>query len=340
MNIPRCLSVAFTLVVGLFVVNARAETLVLTSGEQLIAPITERSDETLTIEHPILGLLTIPLNNVASIDGVLIGETAMPGAPRPGESPIDESVATADGAPPRSSGLLELPEEDEPEWDSKLELGLNAHAGNTQDVNFRIGFTTERETDTNILKYDASWRTASNRGDKTVDYFSTGVFSEWPHKNKRWSYFADGRFDMADFQSWDQRLTGSGGLKYYFIQDETLDASGKKIKGFDFAGRIGAGFRKEWGSDNSDIIPEGLLGLDLEWMISPQQSIKASTTYYPELTGFTEFRLVNTLDWVIKIDQMDGVSLKFGLLHEHQSEVDPSVESDDLSVYVSLVVDF
>lgn len=327
--------------------RAFSEVIVLSTGEQIIATISERTDETITIQHTVLGELTIPLNNVVSIDGVSTGEVARPGQQQPGEAPegegappSEEPAATAGGAPPRSASPPEAPPEKESPWDMKLELGLNAHSGNTQDLSLRSAFTAVRETESSKLTYDVSYRYASDRGDKTEDYFTTGILAEWPQPGTRWSYFAQGRFDVADFQSWDQRLTGSGGIKYYFVDDFEEDADGNKIKGWSLAGRAGLGFRKEWGSDEDDIIPEGLLGLDLEWVISPNQSLKASSTYYPELTDPAEFRWVNSLDWVINIDQMDGVSLKLGILDEYQSSVDPGVEHNDLSVYVALVVDF
>lgn len=310
--------------------NASGEQIVLSTGEQLSAPITERSNESITIEHPILGVLTISLSSVASIDGVPVGEAL--------EALPDQEVTPSTPTEAKAAPVVEsLPE---PEWDSKLEIGFTGNAGNTQTANFRIAFTTVRETETNIFNYDAWYQLSSSDGDRTENRFSTGVLSEWPQADEPYSYFAAARYDYAEFQSWDQRLTANAGVKYYFVERETLNAQGNRISAFSFAGRIGAGIRKEWGSDDQDIIPEGLLGLDADWMISPDQNLQFTTTYYPDLSMLGEFRWVNTFDWVIAIHQVDGVSLKIGLLHEYQSEVDPGVKKNDLSAHASLVVDF
>lgn len=334
------------LLLALAATNALAEHIVLTSGEQLNAPIIDRTDESIIIDHPILGELTIALNKVVSIDGVLTGEAAAPEgeAAESGEAPPaeaeqdDEPAAVAGGQPPQPAAPP--PPVEKPQWDSKLEIGFNANEGNTEDQNLRIAFTSERETEDNRLFFDASYKLASSNGDRTENRISTGILSEWPVNGEPYSYFAAARFDNAEFQSWDQRITANGGLKYYFIDWQKLDDDGNVLRAFNFAGRIGAGLRKEFGSMDDNIVPEGLLGLDVEWQISPDQSLKASSTYYPELEDPAMFRLVNSVDWVIDINQADGMSLKFGLLHEHQSEVDPGVKRNDLSVYASLVVDF
>jgi putative salt-induced outer membrane protein YdiY len=313
---------------------ASAEEIVLNTGERLAAPITKRSNTSITLEHPILGELTIPLSSVTSIDGVPIGDSPDAQPEEHIEPPaVDETPTTT----PSESVAQQLPE---PQWDYKLELGFNGSAGNTQTTDVRIAFSAKRETETNIFAFDAWYQLSSSNGDRSENRFSTGVFSEWPQCGRNYSYFAGARFDSTEFQSWDYRLTASGGVKYYFIERETLDAQGQRRTAYSLAGRVGAGLRREWGSDDEDLVPEGLFGLDVDWMISTQQNLQFTTTYFPELISLGEFRWVNTFDWVIAINHMDGVSLKVGLLHEYQSEVDPGVKPNDLSVHVSLVADF
>ncbi len=307
---------------------AFAEEILLSTGENLNAPIIARSTESITIEHSIFGELVIPFAEIASIDGVPVSDAL---------DALPDQEITPPTPKAQPSVVESLPE---PEWDSKLELGFTGNSGNTETANFRIAFTTVRETETNIFTYDAWYQLSSSDGDRTENRFSTGVLSEWPQPGGKYSYFAAARFDNAEFQSWDQRLTANGGVKYYFIDRKELDAAGELISAYSLAGRAGAGIRKEWGSNDEDLVPEGLLGLDVDWTISPDQNLQFSTTYYPDLSMLGEFRWVNTFDWVIAINQMDGVSLKFGLLHEYQSEVDPGVKKNDLSVHASLVVDF
>jgi len=343
----QCLIIAGVALVLATNPTATAEEIVLSSGETLNAPITERTDDSITIEHPILGSLTVSLDNVVSIDGALIGAAAAPAddappaeqAEQPPAEAQDDAPPTAAGGQPPQPAAPPAPVE-QPQWDYKLEIGFNANEGNTEDQNLRIAFTAERDREDNRLLFDASYKLASSNGDRTENRISTGILSEWPVNGEPYSYFAAARFDNAEFQSWDQRVTANGGLKYYFIDEQTLDDAGNVSKAFSLAGRIGAGARKEFGSNDDDIVPEGLLGADLKWRISPDQTLNASTTYYPELTDPAEFRLVSSVDWTIDINQADGMSLKFGLLHEHQSEVDPGIERNDLSVYASLVVDF
>ena len=118
------------------------------------------------------------------------------------------------------------------------------------------------------------------------------------------------------------------------------DEDGKAVDLLTTTVRLGAGMKREFGSENDDITPEGLLGAEFACRISDRQRLIGATTVYPDLSENGDFRLVSNLDWAIAIDRMDGISLKLGLTHEYQSITDGEIPHNDLAAHAALVVDF
>ncbi|MDY7109760.1 MAG: DUF481 domain-containing protein [Planctomycetota bacterium] len=311
----------------------------LISGERLEGRIAERGPETIILEHEILGRLEIPRAAIRTVDGRPLSP-ADEQAPR--EAPEAETKRDEQRTEPPDS--TQPPPTPSPEkkitWDAKLELGLSAREGTTDEASIRGGLRIARTTNGHEFRYDATYRLATARGDRTENRFSTGFFSEWERKQSGWTAFVQGRFDAAEFQAWDQRLTAAGGLGYRLLDLEGVDEEGDPLDVFTLTGRLGGGLRQEFGSLDEELAPEGLLGAEFAWRMSRDQAITGDTTCYPDLNDTREFRLVSNLDWTVNINQMDGISLKLGLTHEYESRTRPGVAHSDLSAYAALVIDF
>jgi putative salt-induced outer membrane protein YdiY len=338
--------IVILIVLGAATMPLRAGDIVLSSGELLKGRVIEQTPEVLRLDHAILGELRIPLSDVKSIDGKPVQVLPKAGAEATDETArsaeTDEQqvkpTETADDQPLTGPG--EPPAPRGPDWDARIELGALAREGNTEEANVRAAMTVTRTVPGNVLKLDAGYRFTSSRGDRTENRFTTGVFSEWRRGESPLSAFAQGRFDHAEFQSWDRRLTGSGGLGYRVIDLKRFDEAGRPSDLFSLTGRAGAGARREYGSQNEDTIPEGSLGLEFGYAITPEQRLAGASTLYPDLSDSSEFRLVSALDWTIDLNHLDGISLKLGLTNEYESRTDPGIRHSDLSAFASFVVDF
>ncbi len=220
--------------------------------------------------------------------------------------------------------------EPEPEWDSRLTIAFGFSDGNTEQFNFNSIFRTVRENDETRLAFDAAYFFSQEDGNKTENKATVGAVHDW-FLDERWFVFAQARWEYDEFRSWRHRASGHAGVGYRLIDEEN----------FKLTPRIGMGAAKEFGSPRNEIIPEGFAGLDMAWQITENQSLTASTYYYPYLNDLPEFRWINTVAWNIKIDQADGLSLSVGLLHEHESDpADDSIESNDFKLFGGLTFDF
>jgi putative salt-induced outer membrane protein YdiY len=321
---------------------AGAAEIELISGERLEGRIAERSAESIILEHAILGRLEIPRAAIRSIDGRPLSPADEQAPRRAPETEAEEQEAE-EGA--EASGPSEPPPpppgpDKEIQWDATLELGFAAREGTTDEASLRSGLRISRTTAGHEFRYDATYRLATARGDRTENRFSTGFFSEWEKTERGWTAFVQGRFDAAEFQAWDQRLTAAGGAGHRLLDVKGVEEEGHPVDVFTLIGRLGGGLRKEFGSLDEELAPEGLLGAEFAWRVSPDQAITGDATLYPDLNDTREFRLVSRLDWTINIDRMDGISLRLGLTHEYESRTRPGVAHSDLSAYGALVIDF
>lgn len=327
------LCIVFTLSLACLVADAAlADQVTLTTGEVLQGSITSQTDVTVVLNHPVLGKLAIPADKVAKVMTDAQLEAAQKAADEaiaeakaaPADPPADATEATADApAALEPDGFFDG-------WESTLDAGLSGTSGNSQNFASYINFKSKKETDRDRWLYDASYRYASEENESSTNRFSTGIVKDWLLPDSDWFYFADGRYDWDQFQSWQSRVTGHGGVGYQFIKDDTWDISG----------RTGIGAIREFGSDNDTIRPEALAGVDASWKLTKNQSLTGSAYIYPDFDDLGEFRAINKAEWTINMPDLKGAAVKAGIRHEHQSVVDPGDEHNDFWYYAGVSFKF
>jgi putative salt-induced outer membrane protein YdiY len=213
---------------------------------------------------------------------------------------------------------------------TKFDLAANGSWGNTDKQTLRVAIASDHETEENRLKLDTSYTTGWSNGERDENKFTAGGLHDWYMQNSPWLLFADGRYDFDDFQTWQHRLASHGGFGYRFRRTETLKLTG----------RLGAGAVKEWGSEEDDLRPEGLVGVEAWWKVSDRQSVSAEATFYPYLDDMGEYRVVSKLDWSVLVDSARNMSLTAGLLYEYQSVVDPGFKRYDLDIFAGVRFEF
>jgi putative salt-induced outer membrane protein YdiY len=216
------------------------------------------------------------------------------------------------------------------EWKSKFVVALTGSFGNVDTQSFTANVTSVREKDVHKTTLDAAYYYGASNGDRTDNKFTAGARHDWSVRDTPWFWFAQARYDYDEFQSWEHRISFHIGPGYKIIDRDD----------FKWSVRGGLGAIKEFGSDNEDWRLEALIGTDVDWKITETQNLKFSSTVYPDLNEAGEFRWTNALDWSVLLDKEANMSLTAGLRHEHQSQVSPGREHDDLKVFAGLQFDF
>lgn len=317
-------SLLLTALIALCGTSAHAERVMLTSGEVLIAPITRRSEARITVAHPFLGVLVIPAEK---IKGIYAEDEPVPAEVPAGEqSPTEEKSPAAPVAPivpTEPPGFFDG-------WKSTWSLGFSGSSGNVESLNIYTAFDSKKEDDYDRWIFDTAYFFAKNEGETKQNELTIGLLKDWLNPDSQWFYYAQGRYDYDEFQSWYHRFSGGGGVGYQWF----------KRKDFELLSRAGMNATYNLGSEQDGLVPEVLVGTDLLWNFLPDHKLTASTYLFPAVDDLGEFRMENKIDWSWLISNENNLSLKFGIKHEHESDVDPGVKRNDLKYYGALSVDF
>jgi putative salt-induced outer membrane protein YdiY len=328
---------------------------------------------TLTVVHDVLGAIEVPTDQILAL-GTAKPDTEAPQEkkPAPKEQPQQQTEGTKspeipaehiispdtveaekkkpEAAPPPDEQQARQQKEEkekffEPEferlnawaarlkktgWSLALDLSLDSSAGSTEEATTRFGAHVRRKLRDERLTVDMSYYHKTSEGDVTDNKFTAGAVHDWLNPGSRWFFFAAGRYDYDEFESWQQRANLQVGPGYNLI---STDRALLNL-------RVGAGGRKEWGSENKDIKLEGLAGFDLKWKLTDRQTFETAAFLFPVLTDFDDYRTRTTLNWRYLMSKELNLSLLFGLVHEYQSIVDPGTEKDDTRIFAGIQMRF
>lgn len=287
----------------------------LSNGDILEGTILEQGDTEITFQHSVLGLLILET-----------GQFSMPPTPVQGTPPVASTQVTAPPAgdedvPSGQAWLL-------PDWEKQFDLGISGADGNSQSRDMHLSLTATNESPEHRWDFQSVYDQSEKDGEKSRDEFYAALNRDWLLPDSPYFYFTSGRFNWDEFQDWDYRLNFAGGIGKDFIKRDDWLLSGKS----------GLGFNREFGGEDSDVSPEGLLELLSHWTLTEHHKIELKTTFYPQLDELSEFRNISSLAWVNKLNA--SMRLKVGLSNEHDSDVPDGVKRNDLKYITSLGWDF
>ena len=289
------------LVISTLALQASADTLKLANGDQLNGEIVEWAVDHVVIEHPQLGEIRIPLEQLDLDTGKppspgLFGTTFLRG------------------------------------WNRNIDLGWTGRVGSTNTINITAGL------DFNYTDEFTRWRLtgryflnmSSDAGDDQDNNARIDLRRDWLFPGHDWFAFAAFRYQFDQYEAWRHRTVLSVGPGYNLVHTEAhiLDL------------RVAPTFTKEY-QGSRDSKGEFLFGVDYDWTISSRSSLRLSNDFYfqyiPELA---DFRNLTTGEWKLRITEEPSLSLKVGGSNEYDNNPDPDDKANDLRYYLSLGLDF
>lgn len=292
------------------------------AGVALPAGFVVNGDGTVSLPHRVVDATAAPADGGVARDGPAAVELA-----------AIESGAIASGVAASDSGESNagITEASRAEWDNKIDLSASLTDGNSEQTAFRLGYTGRRKTDSSLLKLNASYAYTTSDGAARVNRATGQVNHDWRDDASRWFGFAGGRGDYDQFRSFRYRVNVNGGLGFKALRGERLKLTL----------RVGGGATREFGSDNDEVVPEGLVGADVAWQITENQSVESTLRFYPDIAEIENYRFVGTAEWRLDLEEVDdGLGFVAGLEYEQISEIDRDVSRDDVYVYAGVTWDF
>ena len=279
-----------------------SEPITLSTGETLNVNIISQNEQEIVIEHEILGVMTLPIENVSS--------------------PTFTKHQTGEGGTKPEDEYAETPSS----WRQRITLGFSYQQSQFNSMDISTAYHAEKREGDNTVAIDLTYRFSESEDVRTTNWLSSSIANTWHGNQGDWDVFTTLKLDWSEFQSWDQRLIADGGFEFQLWSNDKID-SASTLKG-----RIGLGARQEFDSINEDLIPEGLLGLKYQWEISDSQSLTADSTWFPDLNDSDNYRVVTNAKWNMQLESIENLRLSIGLLHEYDSIVASDVKNDFLHI--------
>jgi len=286
-----------------------AQVLHLKNGDMITGTVIEQKGDQILFQHPVLGQLVIDKINIAE-------PATQPGNP----SQLAQTRSTNQPVVTKK-----LQPGNQPVIKQRIEVGLSGASGNSRNSDLRLGYQRRSSSSQRHWLIKSHYQRETSNGNTQENEFFTELTYDWLMPQSRWFRFAKGRYDWDNFEEWDNRISLSGGSGYRFIQRADLT----------IAGRIGLGLTQTMGGENDDLAPEGMIGFDANWQINSRQSFEFTNDLSLQLDEVGELRNLTSLAWLVKLDQFNGINLKFGVDNEYESDAGDS-RSNDLKYDLSL----
>ncbi len=213
-----------------------------------------------------------------------------------------------------------------PLWDLGFQLGLNNATGNTETFSMQAGATANRKTDEGEFDIKLRYSKGQNNGIENQNQAILNTRNEWTLGESPWSLFVTGTLEYDRFRAFDLRVATHAGPGYQFVTTEK----------FDLGSRFGSGFSREIGGPDNSYVPEASFGGDFEWRISETQKLTTTVDYYPDWSGFKDYRINTNTGWEVALAGPMDVSLKLSIIDRYDSTPNGR-KANDLTSAVLLI---
>jgi len=184
---------ALALLLSTVCMPAVAASVDLNNGDKLSGEILERTDTHIVVDHPVLGRLEIPRDQVKppkSENPGLFGSSFLAG------------------------------------WSRTFQVGIAGSQGNSENTNVAAALDLDYADDRKRWAFDAAYQFGASEGETSQHNAFTSLRRDWLLADSRWFFFGLGRGDYDDFRSWTYRISGSAGIGYEFVKSERWDLRG------------------------------------------------------------------------------------------------------------------
>lgn len=276
-----------------------AAEVVLSNGDVLNGEVLHNEGGEITLKHSVLGTI------------VLVGAAIKP-------MKLEEPKLVDAGV--FNTGWLQG-------WKRLVEVGVNGSEGNTRNMHVHTGTQLKYENDYKRWNIEAAYNSTEDSGETSRSDFFAKFSRDYLTPGDSRFYFTEGRYDWDEFEDWDYRISLGGGLGEQLVKKDNWRV----------LGRLGLGFSKEFGGEDAEWVPEGVIGIESDWKIAERNMLVFKNTLYPSFRDVGEFRNTSELSWIIGLDDLNGIDLKLGLLNEFDSNASGDSRNNDFKYNLSLV---
>lgn len=301
------------------------------TGDVIRGVIVHQDAQWIELDHPTLGTLRFPRPAVVSVEPADERAPPLPVGPVGAEAAADVPAAEASpDAKPSAQPTEKVSEGPKSPWSASIAAAVNYTDNNDTTIDARLAGSlayTIEDVESLTLSAEYFFKTLnSNTTDNNL--LVNAVYDQYVTETN-WLWFLKGQYQYSQFEAWEHRISGYGGVGYRFFKSPPLELLTK----------VGAGGTHEFGPPQQTM-PEGYAEAQLAWLISQVQRLELSSNVAPDLSDFGEFRVISRAEWQLKLDPEFDLSLTMGVRSQYQSDVPPGDVHHDLRIYAGLKLGF
>lgn len=189
--------VVFCVLLG--VSSAGAEEVELKNGDKLEVKVVEETDKNLVVEHPQLGRVIIPKDDLKP-----------PTPPNPGLFGTDFLLG----------------------WNRNVSAGISGSDGNSRGFSLNASMGLSRSAETFNGNFTSAFFFATQDSETISNEFFANYKHEFLLGQSDFFIFAQGRYQYDDFQAWKNRISSSAGMGYQILKRDKFSIQGELGFGF------------------------------------------------------------------------------------------------------------
>lgn len=331
-----------------FVGPLRAETVVLSGGDELHGQVISENSRRVILEHPDLGWVTIPRSRVAEVRQDESATVLREIEPEAADVPVQTGVLVngAEAEPEASVAEKggELPVKKESKWRDQTFFermtdgdwlfsfsfgGVLTNDDEGEKFTLNSRFSVDRIAPTQETTGRLIYLFKTTDGEITDNELTARLGQRFRSPGSPWYWAVNPRYDFNEFRSWRHRVQLHGALGYFLMEQDRVRLS---LEG-------GAGGRRDFGSEQDVLIAEGLAGVVLQWFPTKRQELRYSTTWYPGLNRQSH-RFVTDVEWTFRITDEVPLGLNTALEWEWDTNPDPGFPENNIRLTFGVQYDF
>lgn len=300
----RILAIALAVWVGQCTV-ALADSVELVSGEKLEGEILDRNADYVEMDHPILGRIKIPSEDI-----------------EPAEEPKPGLFGTT---------FLEG-------WNKALSAGLSGSDGKSNEISANADLILKREVERHRSSYVARFNFDRGDGETSEDRFFTKYVHDFLFPDADFFVFLAGSYLLDTQLDWLHRLSGETGVGHRIFETDEWDVLARLGGG---ASRTLDDRRGPSSTADNPLRTElnGLVGLEATWSYLEGQSLSLNSLYLHDLSDLSGLRSESRAEWKIDIGVVQGLGFKLGTSFIYDSHEQGTLRRD-LRYYANIGYDF
>jgi len=210
-------------------------------------------------------------------------------------------------------------------WEGDIEAGVNGSDGNTETANLVFGFFAKRKTDSGEFSTDLNYFYEQNDGIKSTDKLYWKNHYESMLANGITSWFFDFWYEYDAFKVFDYRIAFHVGLSQPLHETDYSK----------LVGRLGLGASREYGTANTDWVPELVMGWGYDLQVTSASKLTFVGDYFPDVDDFATYRLNMKLTYEVEIPD-HGCSLLASAFNRLDTQANPGQKKNDIDYMLSL----